>query len=103
MEKLVDAFFTHYNLFVPVLHRPTLEQGIKDELHLRNRGFGALVLLVCAIGSRVVDDPRITVDDGRVAGWKWFEQVETARWSYLEKPRLEDLQTCAVRVRDILC
>ncbi|TFK88610.1 hypothetical protein K466DRAFT_488593 [Polyporus arcularius HHB13444] len=96
MEKLVDAFFKHYNLFVPILHRPTLEQGIKDESHLRNRGFGALVLLVCAIGSRVVDDPRITVDDGRVAGWKWFEQVEIARWSYLEKPRLEDLQTCAL-------
>ncbi|KAI0697711.1 fungal-specific transcription factor domain-containing protein [Cerioporus squamosus] len=96
MEQLVDAFFTQYNRFVPILHRSTLEQGIKDELHLRDRGFGAVVLLVCANGSRVVDDSRVLTDDGRVAGWRWFEQVETARWSYLERPRLEDLQTCVL-------
>ncbi|TFK84862.1 hypothetical protein K466DRAFT_495789 [Polyporus arcularius HHB13444] len=96
MEQLVDAFFTNYNLFVPILHRPIFEQGIKDGLHLRDRAFGAVVLLVCANGSRVVDDPRVRTEDGRVAGWRWFEQVETARWSYLERPRLEDLQTCAL-------
>ncbi|KAI0719057.1 fungal-specific transcription factor domain-containing protein [Cerioporus squamosus] len=97
MEQLVNAFFMHYNLFVPLLHRPTLEQGIKDGLHLRDRGFGAVLLLVCANGSRVVDDPRVMAEDGRhVAGWKWFEQVETVRWSYLERPRLEDLQSCAL-------
>ncbi|RPD52801.1 hypothetical protein L227DRAFT_646228 [Lentinus tigrinus ALCF2SS1-6] len=96
MKELVNAYFTHYNLFVPVLHRPTMEQGIKDGLHFREQGFGAVLLLVCANGSRVVDDPRVLTDDGRVAGWKWFEQIETARWSYLETPRLEDLQTCAL-------
>lgn len=90
----------HYNLFVPVLHRPTFEQGIKDGLHFQDRGFGAVVLLVCANASRVVDDPRVYADGTPVAGWQWYEQVEGARWSYLEVPCLEDLQTFAVGVFD---
>ena len=98
MKKLLDAYFLHYNMFIPILHRPTLEQKIKEGLHLRDQGFGAVFLLVCANGSRVIDDPRVQTDDGRVPGWQWFEQVETARWTYMERPRLEDLQTCAVRV-----
>ncbi|RPD54024.1 hypothetical protein L227DRAFT_512443 [Lentinus tigrinus ALCF2SS1-6] len=96
MEKLIDAFFMHYNMFVPILHRPTFEQKIKDGLHLRDQTFGAIALLVFANGSRVVDDPRVQTDDGRVAGWKWFEQVEIARWTYMERSRVEDLQTCAL-------
>ena len=102
MEMLVDAFFVHYNLFVPVLHRQIFEQGIKDRLHYHDRGFGAVVLLVCANASRVVNDPRVRTDGGPVAGWKWFKQVEGARWSYLEAPRLEDLQTFAVGALEIL-
>lgn len=96
MNILVDAFFTHYNFFIPLLHRPSFEQGIKEELHLHDRAFGAVVLLVCANGSRVADGSRDPPGDGNIPGWKWFIQVGTARWSYLEGPRIEELQTCAV-------
>ncbi|KAI0755124.1 fungal-specific transcription factor domain-containing protein [Daedaleopsis nitida] len=96
MERLIDAYFTHHNTFMPLLHRPTLEQGIRDGLHLREQGFGGVLLLVCANGSRWVDDPRLTTDGHETPGWKWFMQVEDTRWSFLERPRLEDLQTCVL-------
>ncbi|KAI0768787.1 fungal-specific transcription factor domain-containing protein [Trametes elegans] len=93
LQDLMDYYFNALNLYAPILHRPTLEQGIKDGLHLQYQGFGAVLLMVCANGSRWSDDPRIEQYSvpGR-PGWKWFQQIERARRSLFAAPRLYDLQ-----------
>ena len=102
MHKLVDAYFTNMNVFVPVLHRQILEQGIEEGLHLRDEGFGGVVLLVCANGCgwlKDSDNPRIAeASENRRPGFKWFLQVERSRRSILATPRLYDLQRFLVRL-----
>ncbi|KAG5646711.1 hypothetical protein DXG03_002393 [Asterophora parasitica] len=73
MTSLVDHYFTKVNLLLPLLHRPSFERSIIEGLHLRHDGFGATVLLVCAVASRFSDDPRVRidgVDSFHSAGWK---------------------------------
>ncbi|KAI0771317.1 fungal-specific transcription factor domain-containing protein [Trametes elegans] len=99
LEKLVQLYFEHMNCYMPLLHRPTFEQGIKDGLHLHDEGFGSTVLLVCANGSRFTDDPRVLLeghDTPQSSGWKWFQQVQMVRKSLLAPPRLYDLQIYAL-------
>lgn len=100
LEMLVDLYFRNMNDYMPLLHRPTFEQGIKEGLHHHDEGFGSTVLLVCANGARFTDDPRVLLDDHQIpqsAGWKWFQQVQMVRKSLLAPPRLYDLQIYAVR------
>ncbi|KAI0819293.1 fungal-specific transcription factor domain-containing protein [Trametes gibbosa] len=99
LAKLVDLYFQYMNCYMPLLHRPTFEQGIKDGLHLHDEGFGSTVLLVCANGARFTDDPRVLLegyDTTQTSGWKWFQQVQMVRKSLLAPPRLYDLQIYAL-------
>ncbi|KAJ7187395.1 fungal-specific transcription factor domain-containing protein, partial [Mycena filopes] len=83
MNDLIDLYFQHQNMYVPLLHRPTFERGVVEGLHLRNDAFGTTVLLVCAVASRWSADPEVgllSVDtsvgtDGLAYGWRWFNQV----------------------------
>jgi len=79
MGELIESYFVNLNLFKPVLHRPSLEDGLRNNLHRTDRGFASVVLLVCAIGSRFSHDPRVFLQDveftRQSAGWRWFEQV----------------------------
>ncbi|KAI0644481.1 fungal-specific transcription factor domain-containing protein [Trametes meyenii] len=100
MSDLIDAYFRTLNLYCPLLHRPTFEQGVQDGLHLRDEGFGAVVLLVLANGARWTEpsnDPRLA-PYGTVPrpGWVWFQTVEQARRSLFAPPRLHDLQRYAL-------
>ena len=97
MEQLVNAYFIHHETYVPILHRPTVVQAIKDGVHLREQGFGGVLLLVCALGSRWIDDPRTLTEGAKLPGWHWFKQVENTRWSLMDRPRIEDFQCCSVR------
>ena len=93
-------YFTELNDYQPLLHRPTFEQSIKDGLHERDEGFGLVVLLVCATGSRFSDDPHMSLEGSHSAlssGWEWFRQVHFMRKSFLTPPTLYDIQICAVR------
>ncbi|KAF8180962.1 fungal-specific transcription factor domain-containing protein [Mycena galopus ATCC 62051] len=85
---LIELYFAHVNVYVPLLHRPTFQRGVDGGLHLRDDGFATILLLVCAVASRWSNDPLVTspsspdgvgthtADTGRLAcGWGWFEQV----------------------------
>ncbi|KAI0824059.1 fungal-specific transcription factor domain-containing protein [Trametes gibbosa] len=97
MATLINAYFTELNVYVPLLHHPTFEARVKAGLHLEDEGFGAVVLLVCSIGSRWVEDPRLEPYGlPQMPGWKWFLQVERARKSIFGPPRLTDLQKCVL-------
>ncbi|VDC07913.1 unnamed protein product [Peniophora sp. CBMAI 1063] len=78
MDELIEHYFTNINIFTPVLHRPTFDEDLRTFLHLRERNFGCVVLLVCALGSRFSSDPRVLVEGDQTwysAGWKWFIQT----------------------------
>lgn len=74
IAPLVDTYFTHWNIFYPVLHRPTFQRLLDQELHQRDYEFGSILLVVCAIGARFTDHPFLSdVPHGavncRVAHW----------------------------------
>ena len=99
---LVDKYFTHVNAFLPLLHRPTFESQVGDGLHLRDGEFGGVVLLVCALGSRHTDDPRVLLpgtSDLASAGWAWFDQVQLLRSSCLAPASIYEVQSYSVRFR----
>ena len=95
LSSLVHLYFENVNPMYPLLHRPTFERSIAEGLHMRDEGFGATLLLVCAVASRFSDDPRIFLegsDSTHSCGWKWFRQVQVCRKSLLAPPSLYDLQ-----------
>ena len=99
MTSLIDLYFTVRNVFLPLLHRPTFEREIAEGKHLWHVGFGGTVLLVCALASRISNDPRVILPEtgtARSSGWKYFEQVHTIRSYYLASPSLYDLQNYCV-------
>jgi hypothetical protein len=100
LKTLVDLYFLNMNTFLPLLHRPTFEKSFADNLHLREDGFGAVVLLVAAVGARFSDDPRVALPGTNAmhsAGWAWFNQVQMVRRSLFSPPGLYDLQIYCVR------
>ncbi|KAJ3551665.1 hypothetical protein NM688_g4573 [Phlebia brevispora] len=96
MQSLVELYFSNLNIFLPLLHRPTFEKELRDGLHLVDEGFGAVVLLVCALGAKFSDDPRVLLDGVKSvhsSGWKWFQCVQSVRKAFrLVPPSLRDLQ-----------
>ena len=88
------------NSFLPLLHRPIFEKSLTENLHLRDDGFGAVVLLVAAVGARFSDDLRVALPGTEAmhsAGWAWFNQVQMVRRSLFSPPSLYDLQIYCVR------
>lgn len=77
MDHLVDLYFAKLNCIIPVLHRPLFQSLLSQGLHLKDIGFGAVVLLVCALGARYSDDSRVILGDSRAEnkGLRWSKQV----------------------------
>ncbi|KAJ7749389.1 fungal-specific transcription factor domain-containing protein [Mycena metata] len=91
---LIDLYFVHKNLFLPVLHRPTFERSIAEGLHLKDDSFSAIVLLVCGIGARYSDDARIAPPGAEPLriGWQFFDQIPLVLNPLFERPTLHLLQ-----------
>ncbi|TCD69093.1 hypothetical protein EIP91_008735 [Steccherinum ochraceum] len=106
-DELIELYFTEINSYLPVLHRPSFEQSMKEGLHERDEGFGSVVLLVCAAAARFSDDPRVLLEGNNTphsAGWEYFLQVHVLfrTMSLLAPPRLYDIQICAVCIASYL-
>ncbi|KAL1746097.1 fungal-specific transcription factor domain-containing protein [Schizophyllum fasciatum] len=102
MPALIDLYFDHVQLYFPLLHRPTLAQGIRDLQHETDSDFGIVLLLVCALGAQHSDDPRVLCEeygkDPLSRGWKWFIQAEKARKPVLSAPNLLEIQSHCLSV-----
>ena len=99
-EALVDLYFRNLNDGLPLLHERMFKEAVASGFHLRDSGFGAIVLLVCANGARSSSDPRVLEDpsdDRKSSGWKWFKEVQTKRKLLLASAQLYDLQIYVVR------
>ncbi|KAJ7483882.1 fungal-specific transcription factor domain-containing protein [Mycena galericulata] len=94
LTSLVDLYFTHTNIYYPVLHRPTTERAIAKGFHTRDEGFGAVVLLICANASRYSDDPRVLApgEEPLRCGWKYFDQIPNTVNHMFATPTLYNLQ-----------
>ncbi|KAF8197725.1 transcription factor domain-containing protein [Mycena galopus ATCC 62051] len=90
MGELIDAYFTHQNIYTPLLHRPTFERAVAQGFHLRNDGFAATLLLACAIVSWWSTDPSLPAD--LTCGREWFDQVPLTANHMLGPATLYDLQ-----------
>ncbi|RPD58806.1 hypothetical protein L226DRAFT_471190 [Lentinus tigrinus ALCF2SS1-7] len=102
LDTLVELYFRKSNDVLPFLHEPMFKRSIQEGLHLRNSGFGATVLLVCAIASRFTEDPRVLLDgseDRHSAGWRWYQQVENVQRLELAPATLYELQLCMLMVQ----
>ena len=100
---LVDHYFTKMNTFHPILHRGLFMKSLQDQLD--DNHFRAIVLLVCACGSRAADrtQPEPQSSDSH-PGIQYFEQVEPfLRMPTPATPRLEDMQIFIVRQTDEIC
>ncbi|KAJ7598696.1 hypothetical protein C8J56DRAFT_881289 [Mycena floridula] len=106
MMSLVDLYFRHINLVMPLLHRPTFEKLLARKEHLdRSSKFGTVLSLVLAIGSRWSTDKRVFLDnDGSLhsSGWKWYLPTRPVLFSithcYTEATSLYDLQAICLWV-----
>jgi hypothetical protein len=67
--------------------------------HFEDGDFASIVLLVCATGSRFVDDVRVLEDScmSLSAGWKYYNQVHDGFRSPLVTSSLSDIQIMCVR------
>ena len=99
VPDLVSAYFDQINVYAPLLHRPTFDAELSSGLHRRDRHFAAVLLAVCALGSRFSEDPRVFmngVEDMHSAGWKWFRQITAIKQLPWASPSLYDLQLYSV-------
>ncbi|KAJ4472244.1 fungal-specific transcription factor domain-containing protein [Lentinula aciculospora] len=103
LHDLVGIYFLEFDPYLPLLHRQTFEQSIKDGLHLRERCFGKVLLAVCALASRYSNDPRNTIHGApcpeHSLGWPWFRQVAVVQTtSFIDPPRVYNLQLFVLSV-----
>ncbi|KAE9397132.1 hypothetical protein BT96DRAFT_823714 [Gymnopus androsaceus JB14] len=101
IEELARLYINRINDLLPVLHAPSFLKSIREGLHFRDRHFGAVVLAVCAVGSRFSSDPRIFEEGSnseQSVGWKWIRQVQPIKTSFLEPPCIYELQLYCVYI-----
>lgn len=82
MLHLVDCYFENLDPVLPLLHRPSFMQLIFEDFHKLDQDFGATVLLVCAIGCRYTDHPRVVHElstSTPCTAWKLYNQVNRMR------------------------
>ncbi|KAF7349016.1 Zn(2)-C6 fungal-type domain-containing protein [Mycena venus] len=91
LGELIELYFTHQNIYLPLLHRPTFERSVAQGLHLKDDGFAATLLLVCAIGSRWSMNPSVT-HTNLACGREWFDQVPPMGSRFWGQATLYDLQ-----------
>ena len=101
MRHLVKCYFDNLNILLPLLHRPSFVRSIEEGLHHLDHNFGVTVLLVCAIGCRYSEDPRVTHEvttSTSCTAWKFFNQLHKLhRVDYLPHS-LYEAQTYPVRL-----
>ncbi|KAJ7897681.1 hypothetical protein B0H14DRAFT_2676515 [Mycena olivaceomarginata] len=96
LSCLVSLYFENFNIFIPVLYRPSFEDGLARQFHMRHDGFASTLLLVLALGSLYLTDPDISTEDRHKLAWRWYDQVELCGHSLRRQPTTYDLQAyCA--------
>lgn len=98
MSALIDLYFEYVNLFNPLLHRPTFDRLLHDNMHFKDVSLAEVVLLVCALGARFSDDQRVFLDGSTLsAGCMWFKQAQEIEDRILAPASLYHIQASFLR------
>ncbi|KAG9032774.1 hypothetical protein FRB95_001034 [Tulasnella sp. JGI-2019a] len=98
IQILIDLCFSEVMSLLPLIHRPSFERQYAEGRASSDLDFARLLLLVCAVGSRFCDDPRLclTSSAGEVkwnsAGCMYFAQVYQMPKRDFASAKLVDLQ-----------
>ncbi|KAJ7129907.1 hypothetical protein C8R43DRAFT_1134166 [Mycena crocata] len=90
-DLIADLLLLHFENIhptLPLLHRPLFERKVKEELHIHDHQFGALLLAHS-------DDPRVFVPGSNStmsSGWAFFDQVQVIHRSLREVLELYEVQ-----------
>ncbi|KAF7355948.1 Zn(2)-C6 fungal-type domain-containing protein [Mycena venus] len=103
LRSLISLYFANVNIFIPVLHRPTFEEGVSQQLHTRQDDFASTLLLVCALGSLYLPDSDMSGEDHVKLAWTWYDQVELCGHSLRRKPTTCDLQAYCLAAHFLIC
>ncbi|KAK0205018.1 hypothetical protein DFS33DRAFT_1382918 [Desarmillaria ectypa] len=100
LQDLIDLYYEECDMLVHLIYRPKFEKNVAQGLHLYDRRFGNVVLLVCAIASPYSNDPRVFLDPAQEhsAGWQWYQQVRPIPSSFVEPSSIYDLQIYSLMV-----
>ncbi|KAE9397124.1 hypothetical protein BT96DRAFT_884198 [Gymnopus androsaceus JB14] len=101
IQELAKLYINRINDLLPVLHAPSFLKSIREGLHFKDRHFGAVVLAVCAVGSRFSSDPRVFEEGSnseQSVGWKWIRQIQPIKTSFLVPPCIYELQLYCIYV-----
>ncbi|KAJ7157390.1 hypothetical protein C8R46DRAFT_425029 [Mycena filopes] len=104
LKSLVDLYFREINPVLGFLHGPSFIQSVSDGLHHRDRYFGAVLLVVCSLGSRYSDDSRVFIKGASEysCGWKWFRQVLPISSQISPEHSLHQLQLICLSIQYIV-
>ncbi|KAJ6472358.1 fungal-specific transcription factor domain-containing protein [Mycena vitilis] len=103
ITSLASLYFSNINPFIPVVHRPTFDECVGQQLHIYDLGFGSILLLVCALGSLYLAEPTLSRQDRETLGWKWYNQVELCGHSLHRLPAPHDIQAYCLAVQFLIC
>ncbi|KAF5334559.1 hypothetical protein D9758_015778 [Tetrapyrgos nigripes] len=87
LHRFIDIYFTEWETYQPLLHRPWFEKSIRGGLHHCDSAFGAVVLAVCAHGAKLLSRSR-QEDPGDC----WFRQIRLHSFVFKEDLELYHLQ-----------
>lgn len=75
IDSLVQCYLSTSYYIMPFLHVPSFMSDYGNPSRWGEPGFAALIVAICCLASRHVDDPRARADpeDGGSAGVHWFE------------------------------
>ncbi|CEL57005.1 hypothetical protein RSOLAG1IB_08258 [Rhizoctonia solani AG-1 IB] len=96
---LIDRYFERVNSVLPILHRPLFESQFRSGLHAREEDFTRLLLVVCAIGARGCEDPRVLDEQWPSklsAGVRWFRGAYRGGINAIYRPSLINAQLTVV-------
>ncbi|KAE9399356.1 hypothetical protein BT96DRAFT_690864 [Gymnopus androsaceus JB14] len=99
MADLVDLYFIYFNQVMPIVHRPVFIKSLAEGLHHRDRCFGGLLLVMCAVGARFSNDPRVFEENTtseQSIGWKYIRQTQPLNRSFVEPASIYDIQMYAL-------
>ncbi|KAF5345455.1 hypothetical protein D9758_013649 [Tetrapyrgos nigripes] len=97
LSQLLNVYFIQWEPYSPLLHRPSFEKSISEGLHRRDPAFGAIVLAVCALGTRLLSGSRTDANEGE----RWASQVRMDQFVFNQTLELEHLQLyCFVFIAD---
>ncbi|KAH7108549.1 fungal-specific transcription factor domain-containing protein [Auriculariales sp. MPI-PUGE-AT-0066] len=91
LASCVQVYFETWNPIVPMLHRPLFEHQLLNNKPNRDKRFGVVLMLMCALAEnrfagRAPQDPH-------PPGWKYFNQAEPyLRMPTPAEPQLYDVQ-----------